>query len=83
MQISKRHRDESFILINEELHFQQVNEKMKKKIRKQKAEGQYQSMKRRAVTHKQEFSEIQRRLETEGLYLEMKAKLEQYNFDLA
>ena len=72
MNLMNRRWNEEFATIREALHFQQVSETMKKRIRKQKAEGQDQSMKRRATKHAQEFSDIQRRLKTEELYLIMK-----------
>ena len=77
MNIANGHRHEETASLGEALHFQQVNEVMKKRIRKQRAEGQHQSMGRRAARHQHEFSDIQMRLKTEELYLAMTAGMRQ------
>ena len=63
--------------LREALHFQHVNEAVKRRIRRQQAEGQYQSWSRRAARHEYEFSGIRRGLKTEQLYLAMRARMKE------
>ena len=73
MNLANGHWHEETTSIREALHFHQVCEGLKKRIRGHKAEGQYRSMSRLAVRHEHEFSGIRRRMRTEELYRAMKA----------
>ena len=77
MNLANGRSHEETASLREALHFQQVSEVMKERIRRQRAEGQHQSMRRRAARHELEFSGIRRRLRTEELYRVMTAGLKQ------
>ena len=81
MNIASGHRHAETVSLREALHFQRVEEAMKKRIKKQSAEGQHQSMRRMSVRYRQEFSGIQRRWMTEELYRAMKAGLKRPNLN--
>ena len=77
MNLANSRWHEEIASLREALHFHQVSEEIKKRIRRQRAEGQYQSMRRRAVGHELELSGVRRALRMEELYRAMKAGMQQ------